>query len=90
MDTACSEESVIAVRRRPEQSTARLGAAGVVTDVAVGRGSTETFAFSFEGWATAGRSVTDSTAADNLCGALWERDERWNQKEECSKTSKIK
>lgn len=90
MDTARSEESVIAVRRRPEPSTARLAPAGVVTDVAVGRGSTETFAFSFEGWATAGWSVTDSTAADNLCGALRERDERWNQQEECCKTSMIK
>lgn len=63
---------MVGVSRPPELSTARLAAADVVIDVAVGSGSTEPFALSFEGWATAGRSATDSSTADNLCGALRE------------------
>lgn len=57
----------------PELSTTRpLAAANVVMDVAAGSGSTEVLALSFKGWATAGRSATDSSTADNLCGALRE------------------
>lgn len=53
----------------PEPSTA---AANVVMDVAAGSGSAEPLALSLEGGATAGRSATDSSTAENLCGALRE------------------
>ncbi len=51
--------------RPPELSAARP-AAVVVADVCVSRGSAGPFALSFEGWATAGRSATDSNTADNF------------------------
>lgn len=56
------------VGRPPEPSAARPAAAAavVVVDVCVGRGSAGPFALSFEGWATAGRSATDSSTADNF------------------------
>lgn len=78
------------VSRPPELSTARLAAADVVVDVAVGSGSTEPFALSFEGWATAGRSATDSSTADNLCGVLREIKDGVTKKDYNKRGSKIK